>query len=219
MKKSFFGLITLLILLTTYTPKFNFTLNSNFNIKKILVENNLIVDQEVIKKKLSYLYKENLLFLNNKDIKENLMSESFVESFIIKKIYPNTLKLIIKEKVPIAILRYKKEKFYISSTGSLINFIKINAYKDLPTVFGNGENFYSFYKDLQNIKFPIMMIKSFYYFESGRWDLIMHSNKVIKLPVKNYLSSLENYMLSKDNGKFNNYKIFDYRIQDQLILN
>ena len=92
-------------------------------------------------------------------------------------------------------------------------------YKDLPTVFGNGENFYSLYQDLQNIKFPLEMIKSFYFFESGRWDLILYDDKVIKLPINNYLLSLKNFMFSRDNSNFNNYKIFDYRIKDQLILN
>ena len=101
----------------------------------------------------------------------------------------------------------------------MIDFIDIKIYKDLPTVFGNGKFFYSLYQDLQNIRFPIERIKSFYFFESGRWDLVMHDDKVIKLPTRNYLSSLENFMLSKDNSNFNNYKIFDYRIKDQLILN
>ena len=100
-----------------------------------------------------------------------------------------------------------------------MNFIIIEIYNDLPTVFGNGENFYSLYQDLQNIEFPLEMIKSFYFFESGRWDLIMHDGKVLKLPINNYLFSLKNFMLSKDNSNFNNYKIFDYRIKDQLILN
>ncbi len=63
------------------------------------------------------------------------------------------------------------------------------------------------------------MIKSFYFFESGRWDLIMQDDKVVKLPIKNYLFSLKNFMLSRGNSNFNNYKIFDYRIKDQLILN
>ncbi len=63
------------------------------------------------------------------------------------------------------------------------------------------------------------MIKTFYFFESGRWDLIMFDNTVIKLPIKNYVFSLENYMLSKDSDNFKKYKIFDYRIKDQLILN
>ena len=219
MKKSLLGLIIFFILLTTYTPKFNFIINSNLYIQKIKVENNSIIKADEIKKKLNFLYKENLFFLNIKDIEENLKSETFIESFSIKKIYPSTLKLIIVEKMPIAVLQNKKKKFYISDKGDLMNFINIEIYNDLPTVFGNGENFYSLYQDLQNIEFPLEMIKSFYFFESGRWDLIMHDGRVLKLPINNYLFSLKNFMLSKDNSNFNNYKIFDYRIKDQLILN
>jgi len=219
MKKSLLGLIILFILLTTYTPKFNFIINSNLYIQKIKVENNSIIETDEIKEKLSFLYKENLFFLNVKDIEENLKTETFIESFSIKKIYPRTLKLIIVEKIPIAVLQNKKKKFYISNKGDLIDFINIEIYKDLPTVFGNGENFYSLYQDLQNIKFPLEMIKSFYFFESGRWDLILYDDKVIKLPINNYLLSLKNFMFSRDNSNFNNYKIFDYRIKDQLILN
>ena len=219
MKKSILGLVILFVLLTTYTPKFNFIISSNLYIQKIKIENNSIIRSDKIKEKLSFLYRESLFFLNINDIEENLKSETFIESFSIKKIYPNTLKLIIVEKKPIAILNNKKKKFYISDKGHLISFINIKRYNDLPTVFGNGRNFYSLYQDLQNIKFPLEMIKSFYFFESGRWDLIMNDEKVIKLPITNYLSSLKNFMLSKSNNNFNNYKIFDYRIKDQLILN
>ncbi len=219
MKKSYFGLIAILLLFTTYSPKFNSNTISILNIKKILIENNSIIRQEKIKKKLSYLYNKNLFFLEKRDIEKNLINEAFLDSFIIKKIYPNTLKLIIEEKIPVAILHHKKEKFYISNKGSLINFIEIKKYENLPTVFGKSENFISFYQDLENLNFPVMSIKSFYYFESGRWDLLMQSDKVIKLPEKNYLSSLENFMLFKSNIEFDKYKLFDYRIQNQLILN
>ena len=219
MKKSLFGLIVLLILLTTYTPTSNFNINSNLNIQKIKVENNSILKANDIKKKLNFLYKENLFFLNVEDIESNLKSETFIESFSIKKIYPSTLKLIIVEKKPIAILHNKKKIFYISDKGNLINFLDIERYDDLPTVFGNERDFYSLYKELQNIKFPLQMIKTFYFFESGRWDLIIRDNKVIKLPVLNYLDSLQNFMLLKKNSNFHDYKIFDYRIKNQLILN
>ena len=219
MKKSLIGLIILFILLTTYTPKFNFIINSNLYIQEIKIENNSIIEADKIKKKLSFLYKENLFLLKVRDIEENLKSETFIESFSIKKIYPDVLKLIIVEKKPIAVLQNKKKKFYISNKGNLIDFIAIEKYNDLPTVFGKGRDFYSLYQDLQNINFPLDTVKSFYFFESGRWDLIMYDDKVIKLPIKDYLFSLKNFMFSKTNSNFNNYKIFDYRIKDQLILN
>ena len=219
MKKSLFGLIILFIFLTTYTPKSNFIFNSNLYIKKIDIENNSALKTDAIKSKLNFLYRENLFFLNIKDIEENLKNETLIESFSIKKIYPNTLKLTIFEKKPIAVLQNKKKKFFVSDKGDLIDFKNLEMYNDLPIVFGNGENFYSLYQDLQNIKFPLETIKSFYFFESGRWDLIMDDDKVIKLPINDYLFSLKNFMLSKNNSNFTNYRIFDYRIKDQLILN
>ena len=219
MKKSLFGLIILFVFLTTYTPKSNFIFNSNLYIKKIDIENNSALKTDAIKSKLNFLYRENLFFLNIKDIEENLKNETLIESFSIKKIYPNTLKLTIFEKKPIAVLQNKKKKFFVSDKGDLIDFTNLAMYNDLPIVFGNGKNFFSLYQDLKNIKFPIEMIKTFYFFESGRWDLVMYDDKIIKLPIKNYIFSLKNFMLSKDNKNFENYKIFDYRIKDQLILN
>ena len=165
------------------------------------------------------MYRENLFFLNLNDIEKNLKNEAFIESFSLKKIYPNTLKIIIAEKEAIAILQDKKKKFYISDKGDFIDFQDIERYRDLPTVFGNGKFFYSLYQDLQNIQFPLETIKSFYFFESGRWDLVMYDDKMIKLPTQDYLLSLKNYMESRNNTNFNNYRIFDYRIKDQLILN
>ena len=46
------------------------------------------------------------------------------------------------------------------------------------------------------------------------------NKKLIKLPVKNYMQSLKNYMMSiNDLENFKKYKTFDYRIKKQLILN
>ena len=92
MKKSLFGLIILLVFLTTYTPKFDLNKNSKLHIQKIVIENNLIVESDKIKKILSFLYKKNLFFLSNNEIEKKLKDELFIESFSIKKIYPNTVK-------------------------------------------------------------------------------------------------------------------------------
>ena len=219
MKIPFFFLIILLILLSTYKPNFDFKINSTLNIKSIKIENNSVLDSDDIKKKLNFLYKENLFFLKVNDIEKKLKTESFIESFSIKKVYPNKLILKITEKKPIAVIQNKKKRFFISSKGDLMRFIEISKFNTLPIVFGNGKNFYNLYQNLQKINFPLDKITSFYYFESGRWDLIMNDDKTIKLPTKNYLISLENFMDTKNYSKFKKYKIFDYRIKDQLILN
>ena len=219
MKKSFFWLIVLFITLTTYKPNSNFTPKLENRIETIKIENNLVLDKEEIEKEIHFLYSKNLFFLNVKDIEKKLSSIDFIESFTIKKIYPNKLNLIINEKKPIAILYLKKKKFYITNKGDIINFRDIEIYNNLPTVFGDKQMFFTLYKDLQSIKFPIKKIKSFYFFESKRWDLKMYDGTLIKLPSEDYLFSLKNFIAAKDDINFNNYKIFDYRIKNQLILN
>ena len=219
MKKSLLGFCLLFILLSSYIPKFKLNTNLRLSINEIKLDGNFILKDEEIIKRLNFLYKENLFFLNTEKIEKNLKKESFIGSYKIKKIYPDTLKLTIIEKVPIAILLNKKKKFYISDKGDLMNFADIEIYKSLPTVFGNKEKFYILYKGLKDIEFPLEKIKSFYYFESGRWDLVTLESKVIKLPVGDYLLSLNNYMKSINDKGFNDYKIYDYRIKDQLILN
>ena len=49
-------------------------------------------------------------------------------------------------------------------------------------------------------------------------DLTTKENQTIKLPIKNYISSLENFFEIKDQYNFRQYKSFDYRITNQLIL-
>jgi cell division protein FtsQ len=219
MKKSFFWLITLFILLTTYTPKFSFKQNLKLNIQEIIIVSNPVLDSGEIKKNIDFLYDENLFFLDNKSVEKNLKNIDFIESLKLKKIYPNKIKLTIIEKTPIAILQNKKKRSFISNQGDLIKFKNVIPYNDLPIVFGNKNDFYALYKELENIKFPLKTIKTFYFFESGRWDLITQNEKVIKLPIEGYLTSLKNFIKSQKNDKFNTYKIFDYRIKEQLILN
>ena len=221
MKKSLLWLFVFFVFFTTYKPKFSFIPDSKFNIKEIIIENNSVLDSSEIKQNLSFLYEKRLFFLNIKKIEKNLKNINFIESFSVKKIYPNKIKIILLEKKPIAILQNKREKFYISNKGNLIKFKNIEIYNNLPSVFGdrNGNDFYSLYKNLKNMEFPLEQIKSFYFFETGRWDLNMNDSKVIKLPVNDYLYSVENFMKLINDNTFNHYKIFDYRIKDQLILN
>ena len=209
--------ITLLILLTTITAQPKIFI-SKFNLKEISIENNFFLEKKEIKKLLMPIYDKNLLFLKNKEIENILLQDSFIESFTIKKKYPSTLNIKVFEKKPIAILFNKKNKFYLSEKIDLIEFQNIQNYQNLPYIFGNKEEFKVLYNVLVKIDFPLNQIKKYTLYESNRWDLKTKNNKIIKLPSKNYVESLKNYLKIKNIENFKKYNIYDYRIKSQLIL-
>ncbi|MDB9792996.1 FtsQ-type POTRA domain-containing protein [Pelagibacteraceae bacterium] len=217
MKKRLVIALALLVLFSTYKPQ-KLILSSKFNIEEIKIENNFVLNDKEIKKDLAFLYNKNLIFLKISNVAKILKKNNFIDSFEIKKIYPNKLKIKIYEKKPIAILQNKDKKFYISENVNLINFIDLKNYKDLPTIFGNKESFEILFKNLKEIDFPFDLIKRYYLYESKRWDLETYKKRLIKLPAENYTKSLKNFMNLRKENNFNKYEVFDYRINNQLIL-
>ena len=100
----------------------------------------------------------------------------------------------------------------------LIEFNNLENFQNLPYVFGNKDEFKIFYDNLKKINFPLNQIKKFIYYETNRWDLETNDKKIIKLPSKNYIKSLQNYLEIESKKNFKKYVLFDYRIKDQLIL-
>ena len=218
MKKRFLIGLLLLMLLSTYSSKNSIDNQYKLNIKEIIVENNNILKKKEVKEEFSFLYNQNIFLLNDKTIAQNLSKKSFIESFKIKKIYPDKIKIIVFEKQPIAILQNKKEKYYYTNKNEIIEFSNLREFQNLPIVFSDKENFKIFYIDLKKIEFPLDIIKSLQFFKSQRWDIITRKDQTIKLPTSEYKKSLRNFLEIKNKDNFNRYKIFDYRIKDQLIL-
>ena len=163
MKKRLIIAFALLLLLSTYKTQKLFSIEI-FNIKEIKIENNLILSKKTIKKNLAFLYDSNLFFLNSFDIEQKLRKVAFIDSYQLKKKYPNKLIIKIFEKKPIAILLHKKKKFYISENYNLIDYTDLVNNRDLPEVFGNKDNFKTFHKNLKKINFPLDIIKKYYFY-------------------------------------------------------
>lgn len=217
MKKRLLISLALLVLLSTYKPQKLFSTNK-FNIEEIKIENNFILKDKNIKKDLVFLYSKKLIFLNNSDIEKILKKNSFIQSFQIKKIYPNVLQIKIFEKKPFAILKHNKKKYYLSEKIDVIDYLDLEQYKKLPIIFGDKKSFETLYNNLKKTNFPFDLIKSCQLYESKRWDIVIYEKKTIKLPVKNYVESLENFLNLRKKVVFDKYEVFDYRLNNQLIL-
>ena len=213
------SLILFFTLLSTYSPNYESNQkNFFFPIKNIEIENNKVIKKTFLRIELNDLMGKNLLFVKTKFIKSTILKLDFISSFKIKKIYPNTIKIIITEKLPVATYNDGKQISYLTKKGELISYVKLENFSNLPVVIGKNFNFKKIYQILENSKFPINQIKSLHYFDIGRWDINLRKDILLKLPKEDYNDVLENFMNIKDNKSFENYKIFDYRIKNQLIL-
>ncbi len=217
MKKRIIIAASLFIILSTVTSQQQIII-SKFKIKEITIENISLIKEKDLKKLLVPIYGKNLLFLNNDEIKKELMQNNLIDSFNIKKKYPNTIKIEIFEKKPIAILIKEKKKFYISAEIDLIEFDNIKNFKDLPYVIGDEKKFKIFYENLEKINFPFYLVKKFTLYNSNRWNLETTDGKEVRLPSQNYIMSLKNFLDLNKNKNFEKYNIFDYRIDNQVIL-
>ena len=156
---------------------------SKLQIKKIYIENNVIIDENDIKNLLTPILNKNIIFIDNTEIERILNTHSFIESFYIKKNYPDSLVIKIFEKKPIAILLNKKGKFYLSEKIELIEFRKIDNFEDLPYIFGNLDQFKIFYNNLKKVNFPFELVLNYKLFKSNRWDIETKNGKNFKTSI------------------------------------
>ena len=217
MKNRFIIGATLIILFTTFISEKNFTIK-NLMINEIRFENNKIVSNEELIKDLSFLYNKNIIFLNTLEIKKKLKKNSFIESLQVKKVYPNKLVIKIFEKQPIAIIFQENKKFFLGKKFELIKYKKISKYENLAIINGDEKSFKKLFINLKKTKFPSDLVKKYELQKVGRWNIELIDGRLIKLPINNYKKSLKNFLKIKEDRNFKKYKIFDYRLNDQLIL-
>ena len=221
-KKNIFLWVIFLIFLTTY----NFNLNESptsliFKIKKIQVKGVEYSNISEIEESLKIFNSKNLVTINPKDIIKSISDKDFVKSIIVKKIYPDKIEIIIQEENPVAILAENELKYILVENGNIIKNYN-NRFDSLPFVYGKSASqyFYKFYKKLKSIDFDTSTIDHLKYFESNRWDIIFKNDKILKLPSEDdrTLESLKKFMTIYNKENFKRFKVFDFRVKNQLII-
>ena len=162
---------------------------------------------------------ENIFFLNGNEISEIINSNSLVENYEIFKIYPNTIDIKIKKTNFLGKINRNGKFFLIGSNGKLSD-IKFSD-EELPFIFGkpNINEFIEFTNIIKESKFSLNQIKNLYFFPSKRWDLELKNNVVLKLSKDHTKLSLDQAFELLNDNNFNDIKIVDARIKNQIILN
>ena len=204
------------IFLSSYYSNSKFEDNKLFYIEEIKYENNNLISDELLDQYFGYLINKNILFLNQGKFKNIYKDLPIINNIRIKKIYPNKIKIIIEEKKLIA----KNQSKFLLEDWTFINqdLIQNNNDKNIPLINEFEIGFIEVYKNLKKYNLQNKKVSEFYMNKIGRWDITFSDNKKIKLPEKNVSNSLKNFFAIENQTEYKNFKSFDYRISNKLIL-
>ncbi len=172
-----------------------------------------------IKKKLNFIFGENIFFINSHKIKKELNNINYIENYKIKKYFPSKLKINIKKTKILAQAFNNNKKYYIGSNRRKIDNLEEIDNKNYPTIFGefSVKEFIKLRNIIYDSQFDLKNITNYYYFKSKRWDIKLKNGTLIKLPRENINDAiaLVKNIISKNIN--NQKKIIDLRMEKQII--
>jgi len=176
-------------------------------------------EMEVLLDDIKSLNLGNIFSLEDDEIIKIIDSNTLIEKYKIKKKYPSTLNIEIKKTSFLARINQNSKIFILGSNGKLSENDK--SIEELPYIFGSPNiiDFLNLKTIIDKTNISYGEIKNFYFFKSKRWDLELKNNILIKLSGDNLKESLDNAFIFLNDSSFNNIKIIDARILNQIILN
>ena len=163
------------------------------------------------KKKLS------IFQVNLPDVQQNILNNPWVDKVVIHRLLPNTIKIILNEKSPFAIWQCNGQFSVIDQEGGRIAIQHIPlTCRNLPHIIGKNANinalpFLSLLNQYPAIK---VLIKSYHYRNSRRWDLITTRDQMIKMPEKNLDKALKYLEKLCNNGSLNDKNVTMIDLRD-----
>jgi len=216
--KKVFIYIFFFVFLGTINNQTIFNLNTfkikNFHI--IGLENNYKIELE---NNLLNSIKSDIFFVKKDYLRSILNSNTLIETFQVFKIYPSSLNIKIKKTNFLARLNIDGDIFLIGSNGKLTKDFLLSDSEILPFIFGNPkvEEILKIFSIINRFDFKYENVKNLFFYKSGRIDLELQDNILIKLPLENLENVLKKISQLISNNELNK-KIIDARVPNQIIL-
>ena len=161
----------------------------------------------------------NIFFVKRDYLKSIINSNSLIERFQVFKIYPSSLNIKIKKTKFLARLNINGDIFLVGSNGKFTKDFFLSDSEILPFIFGNPkiEEFLKIFSIINTSDFKYENVKNLFFYKSGRIDLELKDNILIKLPLDNLENVLKKIFLLISNNRLNK-TIIDARVPNQIIL-
>ena len=217
-KKNIITYLILLFILSTTSGKYAISQNNHSStINNINIEGLSSVENLRIFNELNDLSYKNILFADKKEITKIINKYNIIGEYIVKRIYPSTINIQIKPTKYLA-KSSNDNQILVGANGKLIKDKKNN--ERLPYIFGefNSTNFLTLKRNIEQSKFTFKELKTLYFFQSNRWDVLTNNDILIRLPRDNSLGSLNLAYKIISSDEFKKKTIIDLRVKDHLII-
>ncbi len=165
---------------------------------------------------LNYLLNNNIFNIDKKFLSYKLKNNPILESYEIKKIYPNTIRILLIKSNPIAKINQNKKTVYLGDNGKIFKQTQIN--NQIPEIVGevNLEYINRIIKVINNSSFKLNKIKVIKIYPSNRFDLIFNNSDIIKFPHNVDQEFIEDAFIFYENNTIYS-KIIDLRLKNKII--
>ncbi len=155
-----------------------------FAVEDVRVSGNSETSEIDILEKLGLDGETSLVALDAETARKKLADLPWVEDVQVRKIYPKTIEVVLKERKAYAIWQHGQDLSLIEKNGSVIAPLRDNKFTDLPLFVGRDaesaaasfDKDFSAWPDLRN------QVKAYVRIAGRRWDLHMKNGVIVKLP-------------------------------------
>jgi len=210
-------LLLIFLLFTTYNLNIKINLPF-FKIKNIDFRNQLYLEENIKSDIIDNFTNKSLINLSKKNLNKYFEKSKWVNSYKLKKKYPNTILIILNEHKPIAIYSKDNLSYLVNNNYTLTKKI-INTQTDIDLINLKGEfdakQFKDIYSNLIITNF-LKKVKEIKIKSLNRMDLLLFNN--IKVSFGEYSSKKQIEALKQILKKYPNIERVDLRNEGRAVI-
>ena len=210
-------LLLIFLLFTTYNLNIKINLPF-FKIKNIDFRNQLYLEENIKSDIIDNFTNKSLINLSKKNLNKYFEKSKWVDSYKLKKKYPNTILIILNEHKPIAIYSKDNLSYLVNNNYTLTKKI-INTQIDIDLINLKGEfdakQFKDIYSNLITSNF-LKKVKEIKIKSLNRMDLLLFNN--IKVSFGEYSSKKQIEVLKQILKKYPNIERVDLRNEGRVVI-
>ena len=218
----FFGKSNKNYLIKQLKPLDQFLISNGFKIKNVLISGTHNLSQDYLINIINTQNHINILNVNLHTIYNKIIQNSWVEETYVERILPDTIKIKVLEKKPIAIWQNQKGNKLITVNGDVISHANVNKFKNsFPIIKGekSKENISTILKILETNKNFAKNIWSLTFINQRRWDLHFNQGLIVRLPSQDVIKAWQKIIKLQTNYNILNLRLteIDLRNPEQIL--